>query len=280
MNYPPIQLLVTDLDNTLYDWLAFFVPSFYAMVRAAVPLLGLTEEEILSEFKIVNSAYGDTEKPFALLDLPSTQRRYGFLTVSEQKEKLDDAFHEFNRVRHETLVLYDGVSETLSRIRDSGALIVAHTDAQVDNALFRMKKLSLTDTISRLYAPMSNTAKANNVFANDYVVALPGRDRKPNPRVLLDICEHHQVDPAHTLYVGDSLLRDISMANHAGTRSAFAEYGAHYSPTLWKQLVRVTHWSPDTANQAISAKVTPTQPVPDFVLSSFPQLLQKFSFSR
>jgi phosphoglycolate phosphatase-like HAD superfamily hydrolase len=279
MKIAKIKLLVTDLDNTLYDWLGFFVPSFYAMVRAAVPIVGLTEDEILAEFKEVNLASGNTEKPFALLDLPSVRERFGNLTVPEQKEMLDEAFHEFNRVRKRTLSLYEGVSETLTHIKTTGTIIVAHTDAHVYNALFRMRSLGLTETISRLYAPIAtDSLEDKDSLSDEYVCALPASDRKPNPRVLLDICEHHNVEPGRTLYVGDSLVRDITMAKKAETYAAYAEYGSRPSPDLWKQLVRVTHWSAEAAKKERASDKTEIQEVPDAVLSSFPDVLKYFSF--
>ena len=279
MKIAQIKLLVTDLDNTLYDWLGFFVPSFYAMIRVAAPIIGLTEDDILAEFKEVNTANGNTEKPFALLDLPSVKNRFGNLSVPEQKMKLDEAFHEFNRVRKRTLSLYEGVSETLTQIKSSGAIIVAHTDAHVHNAVFRMRSLGLTETITRLYAPIASDSLVDkDLLSDEFVYALPASDRKPNPRVLLDICERHNVEPRRTLYVGDSLIRDIAMAKKAGTHSAYAEYGSRSSPDLWKQLVRVTHWSEEAAKKEKTSNEPEIQKVPDAVLSSFPDILGYFSF--
>jgi FMN phosphatase YigB (HAD superfamily) len=278
---PSIQLLVTDLDNTLYDWLAFFVPSFYAMIEVAAPLLGLTEEEIIAEFKIVNRTNGSSEKPFALLDLPSVQAQLGSVGLDEQKRRLDEAFHAFNRVRKQTLKLYDGVLETLDAIQTTGTIIVAHTDAHVENALFRIEKLGLSGVISRLYAPISASSAQDRLGQKGgFVFSLPDSDRKPNPRVLLDICAHHHIEPTRTLYVGDSLVRDISMANRAGTRSALAGYGMSSSPALWEQLVRVTHWSAEAAAKETITNFAQQDATPDVVLSSFPQLLEEFSFSK
>ena len=51
MSRPPISLVVTDLDNTVYDWLNAFVPAFYAMVHEAAPLIGVDEEELLDDLQ-------------------------------------------------------------------------------------------------------------------------------------------------------------------------------------------------------------------------------------
>ena len=42
------KVLITDLDDTLYDWLGFFIPSFYAMVDELVSITGIDKEILLS----------------------------------------------------------------------------------------------------------------------------------------------------------------------------------------------------------------------------------------
>jgi hypothetical protein len=51
-------LLITDLDNTLYDWVSFFTPSFKGMVDELIALLDVREETLLDEFKAVHQHYG------------------------------------------------------------------------------------------------------------------------------------------------------------------------------------------------------------------------------
>jgi phosphoglycolate phosphatase-like HAD superfamily hydrolase len=75
------------------------------------------------------------------------------------------------------------------------------------------------------------------------VTVLPPEDRKPNPKTLRDICEQLNVDHRFSLYLGDSLVRDVFMAKSAGVVSAWARYGAAVDPELWARLVRVTHWT-------------------------------------
>lgn len=65
---PRLKLLVCDLDNTLYDWVAYFVPSFYAMAAKVVELLGCDREKLLDDFREVHQRHHDSEQPFALLE--------------------------------------------------------------------------------------------------------------------------------------------------------------------------------------------------------------------
>ena len=52
------RLLITDLDDTLYDWLGFFIPSFYAMVDEVVKITGISKE-ILIFASIKQCNYGN-----------------------------------------------------------------------------------------------------------------------------------------------------------------------------------------------------------------------------
>ena len=49
-----IKLLVTDLDDTLYPWLGFFVPAFYGMVDELSRILKIDENVIIAEYKITS----------------------------------------------------------------------------------------------------------------------------------------------------------------------------------------------------------------------------------
>src|SRR5262245_22262724 len=138
----PIELVITDLDNTLYDWVTFFSSAFYAMIAVAADLLKVPEEILLEECKLVHQRHHDSEAAFSLLETPTVQRRYGHLSRPDQAKALDAAFHAFNRERDQTLKLYPSVRETLSYLAQRVA-VVAHTEASVVNALFRLRKLGI-----------------------------------------------------------------------------------------------------------------------------------------
>lgn len=44
VNTPMIKLLISDLDDTLYDWTGFFVPAFYAMADEIARMTGIDEK--------------------------------------------------------------------------------------------------------------------------------------------------------------------------------------------------------------------------------------------
>jgi hypothetical protein len=96
-----------------------------------------------------------------------------------------------------------GVAETLAELRAGGVIVVAHTEAIVDNTFFVSRDSRVRDKISRLYAlkasllphPSPNGPRYGEP-PPDFVHVVPPEERKPNPRLLLDICAREGVSPA------------------------------------------------------------------------------------
>jgi FMN phosphatase YigB (HAD superfamily) len=279
-----VQLVVTDLDNTLYDWVTFFARSFDAMVKKAAEILATDEAQLLDELRAIHQQVHNSEQPFALLDTPTVVSRYPGMNRAERKAAIDEAFYAFDSVRSKTLTLYPGVERGLSAIRGAGAIVVAHTEASVSNALFRLGKLGLFRWIERVYAIEDSglghpAPDATDAEHRTLVRVLGHHERKPDIRVLRDICADYSVAPANTLYIGDSLARDIGMAHAAGAASAWAKYGTIYERALWDKLVRVTHWTSDDVARAQRANELFAHVKPDVTLErGFDELLDHFNF--
>jgi phosphoglycolate phosphatase len=279
MQRPKISLVITDLDNTIYDWLGAFVPAFYAMVEQAAPLLGVSKDELLDDLKLVHQRHGDSEHPFALLETNSAKRKLNGMTQSELAQFLDPAFHAFNRVRKQNLKLYAGVRDTLEFISSRSIPIVAYTDARAINCLFRLKQLEVQSFFSRLYAPAHISKELDSETLNSgFIGLLSAEDRKPNPKTLIDICAHYEVDPSRAVYVGDSLVRDIYMAQKAGAHSAWAKFGTLYDKSLWPLLVRVTHWTEADVERESSLREEAKGTEPECVLDQFSDMLGCYRF--
>jgi phosphoglycolate phosphatase-like HAD superfamily hydrolase len=281
MSRRPITLVITDLDNTAYDWLNAFVPAFYAMVQEAAPLIGVDEEELLDDLQAVHRKHGDSEHPFALLETRAVQKKFGLKSHKEVAQLLDPAFHAFNRVRKQNLKLYDGVYESLDQLSRLRVPVVAYTDARIINCLFRLNSLGVKHFISRLYAPNHLDKEVDqSALSDDFVRLLPASDRKPNPQTLIDICSEYHVAPTDAVYVGDSLVRDIYMAKRAGLHSAWAKFGTLYDKALWPKLVRVTHWTDADVEREKLLREEASGIEPDVVLDRFSDLTRYFEFRR
>ncbi|MBN1654288.1 MAG: HAD family hydrolase [Deltaproteobacteria bacterium] len=270
---PAIRMVVTDLDNTLYDWVTFFTASFYRMVDVAAEKLGVTRDRLLDELREVHRSHRNSEQPFALLETSAVKSRYPNATRSELAKEFRPVFQEFNRVRKEKLKLYAGVEETLQRLQRNRIQVIGHTEATVPNALYRLRALELEPFFVRLYAATPSGSghydkeRGESLLRTtiDVRYLRPG-ERKPDPRVLLDICREMGIAPQQTLYIGDSISRDIGMAKGAGVWAAWAQYGAAFDPELGERLARITHWSEEDIRRTKEAQARHGNAKPDRAL--------------
>ena len=245
-------LVICDLDNTLYDWVYYFVQSFYAMVDTVVELTNCDREKLLDDFRSVHRKYRDSEHPFALFETKTIKTLFAGRSLSDVATELDAALYAFNRSRKRNLHVYPGVHESLGQLKQAGVKIVAYTESNLFAAADRLKRLQLEVFFDRVYCRKRTSAQHPNPAAiSDWLsrhplekyFELPDKHRKPNARILRDICDREDVGVPDTAYVGDSVARDILMAKQAGVYAIWAKYGAFHTPEEYERLVRITHWT-------------------------------------
>lgn len=275
-----MKLLITDLDNTLYDWVTYFANSFRAMVKDLAVTLDVDEENLLDEFKVVHQHYGNSEHPFAMFELPSVRRRYPGSSRQELLVKLESPLAAFRAAREKHLRLYAGVSDTLRAVSEEGTIIVAHTEAVAIHAYYRLMRLDILKYFRHIYAleghpePHPNPSRAAELIPPPGLIDFIKRnERKPNPAVLQHICRSEGILPSDACYVGDSLSRDVSMAKTAGVTAVWARYGTGYERSLWDILVRVTHWTDEDVAREAELRNLYSDIQPDYTIDRFVDLL-------
>lgn len=273
-------MLITDLDNTIYDWVTFFSTSFEAMVKSLSDLLQVDEETLLGEFKQVHQYHGNSEHPFAILELPSVKRAFPNRSRQELLGCLKLPLDAFNNTRDRYLTLYENVTTTLEKIKQHGVKIIAYTDAFSVNAYYRIRKLGIEKYLTRLYASDGfdyghpNPEKATYYQPPlGFLNLVPKNKRKPDPVILLEICERENTRPEDTIYIGDSLTKDISMANRAGITSVWAKYGTEFDASNWGILVKVTHWTPEDVEREEQLRLKYKSANPDYTINRFADVL-------
>lgn len=273
-------MLITDLDNTLYNWVNFFSRAFEAMVDELTCQLGIEKEIILDEFQHIHQNYGNTEQPFAILELPSVKTRFKNLSRLQLMEQLNKPLYAFNSKRKHNLRLYDTVEETLSELFKIGVIIVGHTEAIPENAYYRLKMLGIDRYFKKLYSLEGDylghpdSARTEELRAPaGFIELVPKEERKPNPALLRDICKRHGKKPGETFYVGDSLTKDINMANNAGVNSIWAQYGTEYEKESWKILSRVSHWTPEDIAREDEMRKGCENIAPNYTIEQFNEIL-------
>ncbi len=275
-----MKLLITDLDNTLYDWVSFYSQSFSAMAEELSKEINVPLDILLSEYKVIHQRFGNSEKPFATLELPSVISYFGTNDKILLQKKLTRVFSAFSSKRNHTLKLYPTVRDTLNILRERGVKIVGHTESLEYNSLYRLYKLDVIDFFDHLYTiednhnlhPNPKNAKVISV-KDDFIIRLSNAESKPNPKLLEHICLTENVDIKDAVYVGDSITKDISMAKSIGMKAVWARYGRQFAPELWEILVKITHWTDKDVEREEQLKESFSRVKPDYSINSFAEIL-------
>jgi phosphoglycolate phosphatase len=134
-------LILADLDNTIYNWVDFFGPSFRAMVHVLSKKTGVDEDTIISDFKDVFRKHGSIEYPFSVQELEI----FNAVPEFEMRETSKLVQGVFTQVGMKHLTPYSGVIETLAWAVKVGILIICITNAPINLAEWRLKQLKIVN---------------------------------------------------------------------------------------------------------------------------------------
>lgn len=268
-----VKLLITDLDDTLYSWIGFFIPSFYEMVDELSEILDKPRNQLLQEYKKVHIEKGNVEFPYATLYLPSVKKAFPEMKREQLLENLNPAFHRFNSRRKKNLQLFPHVKETLEELHSKGVIIVGYTDSSEENGFYRLKKLGIDELFHRVYVSDSQYERPEHIPAAGKTEKV--HVKKPNPQLLNEICLQEGINPKDTLYVGDSLTKDIYMAKLAGITAVLCQYTlAEDIEELYAKLVAISHWTEKDFQyeESLKQECCNKNITPDYVIHSFEEL--------
>jgi phosphoglycolate phosphatase len=278
---PRYRAVVTDLDNTLYSWVDYIVPSLEAMVDSLERTTRRPRIDIVQSLKAVYAEHGSNEYPFAIQE-SALFHPYDSDFDSFDALVIRPAQRAFSDARRRYLVPYPGVRETLVALRDQGVPVIALTDAPRNAVENRVRLLELDGLLDALYALEAYDLPENvnpeirrRDEAGHYrlkqtkVVELPRAAEKPDPRGLERILQDYGLTPPEVLYVGDNVNKDMRLADRCGVAGVWAEYGTYVSKEYRDRL------------RVISAKQVTQRHVADEgqerwprAISSFAQLLE------
>ena len=267
------KVLITDLDDTLYDWLGFFIPSFYAMVDELVSITGIDKGTLLSEYKEKHQYYGTVEHPFVTLELPSIKNKYNAMDSDQIKVILSEACHRFNSVRKQELNLFPYVKQTLEKLYNNGITIIGFTESTQEAGFYRLKKLGIDVFFQSVYVSVSSF---DSKFEQDQKIHTI-KFKKPNKDVLLEICQDENLSVSDVVYVGDSLTKDVYMAKMAGITSVWAKYEKKQND-FYQKLVDITSWTDEdfTRESTLKKEWNEKNLSPDYCISNYSELLPLF----
>jgi phosphoglycolate phosphatase-like HAD superfamily hydrolase len=258
-------VLITDLDDTLWDWLNIWYSSFYPMFQEILRITGAPESEMTSVIKTIHEARGTSEYTFLLEDIERAYHRPAEFDVV--CKKYESALHAFRSGRKRAQKLFPGVKETLHHIKGRGARVIGYTESQAYATIQRLKAFELDGVFDILYSPKDHDypdgidlAQVRSLEASNYKLQntihhhTPPGELKPNPGVLKSIISDARATSAACVYVGDKLVKDVMMARDAGVLDAWAKYGSKIHTAEYDFLKKVTHWSPNAVAQEAKTK--------------------------
>ena len=250
------------------------------MLHEIARISGVSESALIPEIRSIHQKYHTSEYAFLLEELPSLKRAFPRqdLTVV-----FDDAVHAYRRARKSSLALYDGVKETLAELRASGVLIVIYTESLAFYTNYRVRRLGLDELVDYIYSPpdhelprtvVGHTEGGDASLLHAKHSYIPDGVIKPDPAVLLDIVKEINRSPAECLYLGDSLMKDVAMAQDAEIVDVLAEYGAVQHHVEYELLREVSHWTDaDVKREQATSKRTIK---PSHSISKFSEIKQFF----
>lgn len=283
---PSIKLIMTDLDNTLYNWVDFYVPSFLSMVKELSSISGIDEDILKASFKRVHERHKTTEYTFSIQELDVLSDQTRSIRDREILRKYATAIKAFRKRRKETLRVYDGVVDTLTILKQQGKTIAAVTDALRFHVEYRLRQLGIVDFFDVLVSPPDHSLPVGTSLEDvrfyasqeDYETKIPIKIdtipavRKPDPRFIIPLLERCGVHPKEAVFIGDSLVRDVLMAQNCGVHDILADYGRDYNSTNYAELLKITYWTEREVEE--EKRLRETKISPTFVVSSFPRILE------
>lgn len=235
-----LQGVVFDLDNTLYD----FVSCYVMALEDAYPrgfAIGAPHSELYSSL-CRHFRWSDTVEGW-----PKRLPEYGRSDWTKLKER-------FAASLYQNLRLYPGIPDLLHQLRQSRVSINAATNAPVDAAIARLRRLGCLEYFDCVAGWSGGRARQSAHIlwsrgetgdpspSNVMVLRVGGTQRKPSGFMYKEISHQANLEPRSIVVVGDSIDRDLAPAHHLGFEVAWAKYGTKIDEGHKQLLDSLTPW--------------------------------------
>ncbi len=232
--------VIFDLDNTLYDFVSCYVMALEDVYPSGFAL-GAPHSELYTSL-CRHFRWTDTVEGW-----PKRLPEYGRSDWTKLKERFATSLYQ-------NLRLYPGIAELLDQLRRSRVSINAATNAPVDAALARLRRLGCLDYFDCVAGWSGGRARqsAHTLWSqgetgdlspsNAMVVRVGASHRKPSALMYKKISVHAKLDPQQVVVVGDSIDRDLAPAHHLGFEVAWAKYGTEIDESHKHLLDSLTPW--------------------------------------
>jgi len=283
-----INFVVTDLDDTIWNWLRMWYNSFEPYLNRISSEFNVDLNLLKSEFKKIHQKYGSSEFSFIYNDLACLTDDQKELFRNENSNN-KSIIHEYNSLKKNNLFLYDDVLDALKKIKSSGAIIIGFTESNAFFTKYRLKHLDLDGIFDYIYAPVDIGVPdaVYKHYPEDFwqpeitEMRYLAKDMvKPAPDILEIILRDFNATKDSSIYIGDKLDKDIHMANVVGVTSVYAKYGHQIENEQYELLRDVTHWKDEDVQREKEFKENNTRnSIADNTLEkSFKEIFKYFDF--
>lgn len=273
------SLLICDVDNTLFDWNAFYARAFRALLHSVSRKYGLSEHLLYGEVRTVLASHRSIEYPFLVQELDSFR---GF-EEDQMKSLIKTARGAFLSSRRKRMRPHAGVKATLEWIRRQRIPVVAVSNGPIYQTSLKLRELQLSRYFEGIVAWEGfSRPDPLDPYIGEFVTARRGGEEmawsatvpyeylKPDTRPYEIALERYNVPNSAVWVVGDSLASDIGPGKLLGLQTVWAKYGTSIDPSDLETLLSITDWS-DTQIRALKE---PPPITPKFTIESFGQLEQ------
>lgn len=248
-------MLITDIDNTLYDFVDVYGRAFRAMVHVLSKEAAVPEKDVYEQLRRLFMEAGTLEFQNLVVNLPLSQHMCG-----EKKARLRDyARVAFDKTKRKHLRLYPGMLDVLSSVKNGGVKIVGVTNAPFHFAARRLGDLRVSDLMTGLLAWRgASLSRTHFLYDEDFVrkqettfsaakrrlelaEVFSKEHSKPAPYAF-DLVRRHFGDVRY-FALGDSLAKDLAPAKNFGMTTIWAKYGGDVDPTNLETILQITPWN-------------------------------------
>jgi len=287
------KLIVLDLDNSIYDWHAYYALSTKRSIEKASEITGIPYEKLCEEFKQILDKEDSIEYPFVIQQLPSILSHYSHDFARVLVECSEPAREQFKLAAYPHLKPYPNVLRTLQKLRADypDTKLAVLTDAPHRIAIWRLHRLGVLNYFDGVYGLedpklpiignevlvtrhtllkhvdkwMYGFIGKHRILSNDY--------RKPSTKglksILIDF-DIEEFDKSDILFAGDNVFKDVAAGNALGTTSCFLKFGVDVDP---KNMEILKEFAPERFIHKGINLHDDNHPKPDHTLNNFLELL-------
>ena len=255
--------VITDLDNTIYDFARYYEAGLTGLVSRICAEFRCSTAEATARLREVYTARSSIEYPFAIEEFPELR----FMPEESRNKFVREALAAFWNAATGQLETYRTVKETLRHLDREGIPVVAYTDAPIHEAMRRLRALGVDRYFTGIVAQSWFRRRNGTIIV--LLDELPGHgrasrhlkfvwratwdNRKPCELIYREIASRMGINPRNIVVIGDSVERDLQPAIDIGCTGMWASYGKRSGDgeALLRQVV--PHLLPEVRNMRSAA---------------------------